>query len=238
MIDIHSHIIQGLDHGAKTVEETLELLRISEKCGVKVVFATPHYNVGEYNNTIEIVSEVVKEVNEKAKSENINVEVLPGQEIYLTRQAVKDFVNGKCGTLNNSNYALIELDYNNISREEFELLFEFKLRGITPIIAHPERYTYIINDTSIINKLVEEGCLFQLNYGSLSGKFGKEVKKTSEFLLKNKVYSFIGSDAHDLKVRNTEITSKYLKKDQLKIFYENGEKLIKNEKIEFVGKNL
>lgn len=238
MVDIHSHIIPNLDHGAKNTQETIELLKISESSGITDIFATPHYNVGEFNNTMDRVIEEVNNINEIAKNNNISIKVYPGQEIYLTRKAVKDFINGKCGTLNYSGYVLIELDYNNISIEEYELLFEFKLRSITPIIAHPERYSYIIDNPEVVNKFIKEGCLFQLNYGSLTGKFGKQVKRISEILLKYGVYSFIGSDAHDLEMRNTEIKKRYLKRDQIKLFSENGKKIIENKKIDYLGKQI
>ena len=118
--------------------------------------------------------------------------------------------------------------------------YELQLKGIVIILAHPERYIEFIKKPSLINKFIDEGFLFQLNTGSISGEFGKEVKKTAEIFLKNKIYSFIGSDAHRYEKRNPDMSNgiealKSMDRDYFSYFKDSGERLLKNEEILFLG---
>ena len=123
---------------------------------------------------------------------------------------------------------------------EVQYIYELRIRGIIPIIAHPERYSEVIRNPEVLNDFIEEGCLFQLNAGSIRGDFGKDSKKTAELLVKNGVYSFVGSDAHNNSFRRTGIKEEckeVFKRniDLRKIFMENSIKLLNNEEIEFTG---
>ena len=243
MIDIHSHIIPGIDDGSKNMEMTLEMLKNAERDGTKEIVATPHYLLEYGESTIEEVEVFVKELNSIITNEGIDITVYSGQEVYFTENILKDYLDGKIGTLNDSRYMLIEFNMNSFEENIFDILYELQVRGITPIIAHPERYRSIIKNPVDINRFIDEGYLFQLDSGSLTGEFGKEVKKTAEILLANGIYNFIGSDAHNIKSRNTGIGEAVSLADNKKngikkVFQESSKKMLNNEKIDFLGKRI
>ena len=124
-----------------------------------------------------------------------------------------------------------------------DLLYELKIRGIVPIIVHPERYAEFIKRPTVVNNFIDEGALFQLDACSIDGVFGKEVKETAKIFLKNNIYSFIGSDAHNTRTRTSDITKYKDKIDKVSKKFinesiKNGEKLIKNQEIKFKGKKI
>ena len=243
MIDIHSHIIPCIDDGSKHIDMTLEMLTMASKSGTKKIVATPHYFKGYWTpNYKEVVAEVEK-LNELAKKNYIDIEIYPAQEVYFYDNMVEEFADGKIGTINGSKYMLIELPMDSFDNNTFDVLYELEIRGVTPIIAHPERCKPFINNPSYINKFIEEGYLFQLNGSSITGLFGKDVKKTAEIFLANGIYSFIGSDAHTTGKRNTYLidaldTIESTKLGVINEFHDNGKKLLNNENIDFQGKKI
>lgn len=243
MIDIHSHIIPGIDDGSKNMEMTLEMLKNAEREGTREIVATPHYLLEYGEAKIEEVKVLVKELNSIITKEGINIKVYSGQEVYFTENILKDYLDGNIGTLNDSRYMLIEFNMNRFEENIFDIIYELQVRGITPIIAHPERYRSIIKNPVEINRFIDEGYLFQLDSGSLTGVFGKEVKKTAEVLLANGIYNFIGSDAHNIKNRNTGISEAIgLANDKKngieKVFEESSRKMLNNEKVDFLGQRI
>lgn len=244
MIDIHSHIIPKIDDGSKSTEMTLEMLKIAERENTKKIVATPHYFKGYFTTLYEDVVKHVDELRNLAKDNKINIDIYHGQEVYFFDYMVKELEEGKIGTINNSRYMLIEFPMRHFDKNIMEVLYELQIRGITPVIAHPERYRYFSEKPSGINKLIDEGYLFQMNGGSIIGNFGKDVKKNSEIFLENGIYSFIGSDAHSLDRRNPglskiidTITSKY-DENHVCRFNNNGMKLIDNEELSFEGERI
>ena len=207
MVDLHSHIIYGIDDGSKSKEMTLNMLRKSVETGTRKIVATPHFFPGRYEVKSGDVKEYVKELNALTKENDINIEIYSGQEVYYTENILKYYNEGLIGTINNTRYMLIELPMRNFSRTNvINDIYELQIKGIIPIIAHPERYKPFIEEPRLINKLIREGFLFQLNTGSITGMFGKNAKKTANIFLKNRVYSFIGSDAHRDVKRNTDMS--------------------------------
>lgn len=237
MIDTHSHILPGIDDGSKDMEMTIEMLKIAEKCGTQEIIATPHYLLEYGEARIDEVKEFVKNLNLLLTKRGIKVKVYSGQEVYFTENIVNDYENKNIGTLNDSRYMLIEFDMRNYESSIFDYLYELQIKGIVPIIAHPERYRWIIKSPELINKFIGEGYLFQLNAGSIEGKFGNEVKNTAQVFLKNDIYDFIGSDAHNISSRSTDISGAIMLLDNKTIdkFKINSGKLINNNKIEFSG---
>lgn len=243
MIDIHSHIIPGIDDGSKNMEMTLEMLRNADKDGTKEIVATPHYLLEYGEAKIEEVKIFVKEINSIITKEGMNIKVYSGQEVYFTENILQDYLDGNIGTLNDSRYMLIEFHMNRFEENIFDIIYELQVRGITPIIAHPERYRSIIKNPLDINNFIDEGYLFQLDSGSLTGAFGKEVKKTAEVLVSNGIYNFIGSDAHNIKSRNTGISEAISLADNKKngigkVFIEDSRKMLNNEKVDFLGERI
>ncbi|MGG7141924.1 tyrosine-protein phosphatase [Clostridium nigeriense] len=241
MVDLHSHLIWGIDDGSKSKEMTINMLRQSVNGGTKKLVFTPHYLPGHYEVPISEVKEKTKRISLLAKEEGIDVEIYSGQEVYFSEKILENLDNGLIGTINESRYMLMEFNMRNFSvKEVTEVLYELQLKGITPIIAHPERYYMFIKNPVLINEFIEEGFLFQLNIGSLMGDFGKEAKKTAEIFLKNKIYSFIGSDAHRDEKRNPDMSkgAEILKKMDNHYFNylnDSGKELLNNGEVRFIG---
>lgn len=238
MIDIHSHIIPGIDDGAKNIEMTLEMLKNAEKNGTKEIVATPHYLLEYGEAKINEVKEHVKEINTLLEEEKIDVKVYSGQEVYFSERILEDYIEGNIGTINDSKYMLIEFDMHKFDENIFDTLYELQVRDIVPIIAHPERYKFFREQPSFINRFIDEGYLFQVNAGSIEGRFGESVKKTANLFLDNNIYNFIGSDAHNNSNRNTGLNTAFDlidKKINIEILGNSSEKILKNEKIEFSG---
>lgn len=240
MIDIHSHVIPGIDDGSKDIDMTIEMLKCAGKNGTDKIIATPHYALGYGEATIDEVKKYVEDINEILLKQDIDIKVYAGQEVYFSENIVNDYIENKIGTLNDSRYMLIEFDMINFEKNMFDMLYELQLRDIVPIIAHPERYRYFINEPTKVNKLIDEGYLFQLNAGSIYGKFGSKVKKTAEIFSKNKIYSFIGSDAHNITSRTTDMTKalEIIEKNYISEINHNSEKIISNEEIVFRGRKI
>lgn len=236
MIDIHSHILPGIDDGAKETDMTLNMLQIAIDSGTTKIVATPHYRTGYFENTYEAVKKAVDEVNAVIMDKAMNIQVVLGQEIFLDNHTMENYRKGIIGCIGNTEYMLIELSMDVLPKNAIDIIYELKLKGIRPIIAHPERYNYIIEKPSIINDFIEEGCLFQINGGSITGVFGKRVQKTSETLIGHGICNFIASDAHSTGRRCPEIKEAFkvlenLNNDLAKKTMDNGQAILDNKKI-------
>ena len=247
MIDIHSHIIPGIDDGSRNMEMTLEMLRNAEKDGTKEIIATPHYLLESGEATINEIKVLVEKINSIVNKEGIKIKIYSGQEVYFTENIIENYTQGNIGTLNNSRYMLIEFPIQKLDKNIFDVLYELQIRDIVLIIAHPERYKPFIEKPSLINDFIDEGYLFQMNAGSLEGKFGEKSKKIANLFLANNIYNFVGSDAHNIKDRNTGLKKamNLLKENSRNneeinqcIFEDSSKKLLNNESIKFIGKKI
>ncbi|MGL5575076.1 MAG: tyrosine-protein phosphatase, partial [Sarcina sp.] len=177
---------------------------------------------------------------------DINIEFFCGQEVYFTLSILDDLKKGFIGTINDSRYMLIEFnsrEFDYSLSEIMDIFYELKIKGIVPVIAHPERYKSFQKKNDMINEFIDVGCLFQLNVGSIEGHFGGEAKKLAKVFLKNDIYSFIGSDAHNTGRRNTDIMSSKNEIEELqnKFFaktIKNSEDLLENREVRFDGKKI
>lgn len=241
MVDLHSHLIFDIDDGSKSKEMTINMLKQAVKGGTTKLVLTPHYLPGHYEVPINKVKIRCEELKDLAKEEALDIEIYYGQEVYFTTNILENYEEKLIGTINNSRYMLIEFNMRNFSvKEVLEVLYELQLKGIVPIIAHPERYNIFIKNPSLINQFIKEGFLFQLNIGSIIGDFGREVKKTADIFLKHRIYSFIGSDAHRDKKRNPNMSEgieilKQRDSNYFKYLKASGEELLRNEEIIFKG---
>lgn len=238
MVDIHSHILAGIDDGSKDIEMTISMLKKAEKSGTTDIIATPHFMRGRFEVEYNEVLKKVEELKEISRENNIDINIYAGQEIYYNKNMLEYYNNNMIGTINNTKYMLIELNMLEFNIDEvINTIYELQIRGITPIIAHPERYKPFIKKPSMINTFIKEGMLFQVNAGSITGAFGKDVKKTATKYLENNIYSFIGSDAHRDRGRDTDIKEALgiLERSQRKEFIDNGKLMLENEDINFKG---
>ena len=190
MIDIHCHILYGIDDGARTKQEAIDLLKQQKELGFNEIVLTPHYIENtEFEATIEKKEELIKELEEET-----DVKLYIGNEVYFSDKTIN--LLDKVSTLNNSKYLLIELPMSSKIKDLEEMIFDLTVNKIVPIIAHPERYSYVQDDIKYLDHLKELGVLFQINYGSLIGKYGKKCEKTAKKLLKKNYISFMGTDIH------------------------------------------
>ena len=238
MVDMHSHIINEIDDGSKSIEMTINMLKKAEESGTTDIIATPHFMRGRFEVEYKDVIKRAEELKKIVKENNIHINIYVGQEVYYSKNLLEYYNDKIIGTINNTKYMLIELPMLEFNIDEvINTIYELQIRGIVPIIAHPERYKPFIKKPSMINKLINEGMLFQMNAGSISGDFGKDVKKTAAKYLEHNVYSFIGSDAHRDRGRDTDMSEalNILESYERKVFINNGKAMLQNEDVEFKG---
>lgn len=196
MIDVHLHILPGVDDGPATLADALALARSLVQEGVRVAVATPHYN-DEYpqlpaREIIERVEDLQRELDRNA----IPLRLLAGHEALIQPGLTAEVQSGRIATLNGSRYLLLELWNSSWLPETERVIFELRALGIVPVLAHPERYVVIQKDSNRLKALLELGVLAQLTAGSLIGMQGKTARKCAETLLKRGLIHCIASDAH------------------------------------------
>jgi protein-tyrosine phosphatase len=201
MIDIHLHILPGVDDGPATLDDALSLARSLVREGVSVAVATPHYN-DEYpqlsaREIFERVQDLQRELNLRA----IPLHLLAGHEALIKPGLVEDIQRGHLATLNGSRYLLLELWNSSWLPETERVIFELRAFGVVPVLAHPERYWVIQQDSGRLATLLEQGVLAQLTAGSLVGLQGNTIRKCAEALLKRGLIHCIASDAHGMHLR-------------------------------------
>lgn len=203
MVDIHSHIIFGIDDGSKSFEDSKTMIKQAIDNGIDHIIATPHYNdfitPEFFNQRDENLSKLIGYI----QSENLQLTIEAGCEVSF--QIDWDNFNFYKQCVIREKYLLIEFSDIEIPDNYLEIIFKIRKKNLVPIVAHPERSYKIQNDYSIIKDLHRMGCLFQLDAGSLKNHFGKSTLKTAETFLKSNVYHFIGSDAHSSKIRNYNV---------------------------------
>ena len=239
-IDIHSHVLWGIDDGSRSLDETIELCYMAWRSGTRHLFLTPHLIYWE--SAADLYDErewKAEQLVEILSDEGIDIRIHKGFEILCDDDifGIKYF---KPYTLCGSRYILIEFDFFKTSVEDV-LSWCSYLRSfdLVPIVAHPERYDFFISEESVIDKLSEMGVLFQINSGSAAGMFGSRVRAFAEKMINLGYVDFIGSDAHDLDSRNTDMDfcfdhySDDVDFDLLEVAYKiNPRKIIKDEQIQ------
>ncbi|MGE4589166.1 MAG: tyrosine-protein phosphatase [Acidaminococcaceae bacterium] len=208
MIDIHTHIINGLDDGAKNTAESLELLKMAAKSGTTDIIATPHIVEGANHADWQTIITKTDELNTIVKESGIPIQVYPGAELEMNWDILNLLKSGaKDYCLAGSRYILVELPANTVPNYADEFLYEVQIKELIPIIAHPERHPYLAKHPRLLHQWARNGALVQCNVGSFSGKFGTEVKDFANLLLDNNMVHFLGTDAHSVEHRHTDATS-------------------------------
>lgn len=196
MIDIHSHIIPNVDDGARSVEETFNILKEAQGAGFTDVILTSHFLLNYYETNAQELIFWKEKLQEVLKKQGTKINLHSGMEIYITNQMEELLENKKILTLANSRYMLIELPLaTNVKYFDY-VVYYLEAKGIKPIIAHPERYKCVQKDPDIVEEYIEKGCLIQCNYGSIVNLYGREAEKTIKTLLKKNQVHFLGSDVH------------------------------------------
>lgn len=238
MIDIHSHILPGIDDGAQTVEDSIAMARMAVQEGIQKMIATPHHKNGKYENRkIDIISQVV-ELNEILIKEGIPLEILPGQETRIYGEVLKDYKYNEILTLNDGGkYLFMELPSGNVPRYTEQLLMDIQFERLTPIIVHPERNQELIQNPELLYNFVKNGALTQVTAGSVSGAFGKTIQKFAIQLVESNLTHFISSDAHNITSRSFkmneafDVVEKKFGVDWIDLFLDNAELLAQGKVI-------
>ncbi|WP_223701269.1 tyrosine-protein phosphatase [Sutcliffiella deserti] len=238
MIDIHCHILPSVDDGAKHMTESIEMARAAVQQGITTIVATPHHNDGKYLNIKTEVLEKVNELNARLKKEAIDLTILPGQECRITGELLDQYEKGEVLTLNNTGkYLFLELPSNQVPMYTEKLVYDMQMKGLVPIIVHPERNSELIESPEKLYQLVKKGACTQVTAASVAGKFGKKIKKFSLDLIESNLVHFIASDAHNIKNRTFvmkeayEIIRKEFGQDVTYMLMENSELLVEGQTI-------
>lgn len=208
MIDIHAHIMPGIDDGAESLTEALMMLRTAAENGVHTIVATPHCNMQDFceNYYDDYYMALFDRLVAEAAAENIPVKILQGMEVYASENIPKLLKQGSIIPLGDSRYILIEFGMEkDLALIDF-ISDELPAMGYVPIIAHPERYPYLQRAPHMAAKWLKAGCLLQVNKGSILGTFGRHTQKTALYLLEHNMISFIASDAHGALRRTTDLS--------------------------------
>lgn len=194
--DMHSHVVPGVDDGSKKLETSIYLVKQLHNMGVNKMIATPHVNA-TYKNTPRTLEDPFNQLYDALKAEDLDLELSHSAE-YRLDDFFEDEVMGKNEyMLFPDNYILIENSFWQQAMNFDQIVFDLKMQGYKPILAHPERYSFYAQHKEVYNRLHDYEILFQLNILSFSGYYGKEVKETAFWLLKNDLVDFIGTDMHN-----------------------------------------
>jgi len=194
--DIHSHLLPGIDDGAKDLETSLQLIRGMKELGYQKLITTPHIIWDMYRNTPAVINDNLELVQEAIKREGIEIEIHAAAEYFLDEH-VEELLKTKEPLLTVSgNKVLVEFSMAFPSLNIKDILFDMQMHGYQPVIAHPERYIYLQQNKEFYRELKDIGCLFQLNLLALSGYYGRSVKDLAEYLLNNGFYDLVGTDLH------------------------------------------
>lgn len=238
-IDIHSHSLWGMDDGARSFDSSVELCRLAYETGTDILFLTPHIIHWEDASALyDAREERASYLQNILYNEGKDLKLIKGFEI-LCDDDIFDIKYFTPYTLNGTKYILIEFNFHRTTEEDVNAWCDYLIsNALVPIIAHPERYEFVKNDISVIERLSDKGCLFQMNCGSAVGVFGDVECNVALRMLFGGYVDFIGSDAHDLRWRTTDMDifiRDYPEDLDEELLYlalrENPEKLINNEDI-------
>lgn len=237
-IDIHSHILPGLDDGPQDFDTSIQMLRQASADGIRQIILTPHNKPLGHNAGLSMMGALIDEMKKRMKEEGIAIKLYRGNELYYRNSLAEEIMEGKALTLARSNYVLTEFDpmddYDYIKYGVYNLIAE----GYHPVLAHAERYSRMNDNTDRIEDLVEMGCYIQVNAGSVMGVSGLGSRGFTRKLLKKRLVHFVATDAHNTKKRRPRlkkcaafIAGRYGRDYARELFCENPMHVIRNEYI-------
>jgi protein-tyrosine phosphatase len=196
MYDLHAHILPGVDDGAATREDAVEMARVAAEHGTKVILATPHRRDITDNHSVPYIQDLLAQLNLDLEKAGVELKLLLGMENHLDLELPEDLSKGRALTINGSRYALVELPFFGYPNYVEDVLFQIQVQGVTPVLAHPERIEAIQRKPDLLVGFVERGMLSQITAGSVVGHFGGNVRRTTRSLLKRGLVHIIASDTH------------------------------------------
>jgi tyrosine-protein phosphatase YwqE len=196
-VDMHSHLIPGIDDGSKSMEESLELVKRLADYGLEKIITTPHIMSEYYRNTPEIIHMGLEDLRKAVKKEGIAIQIEAAAEYYMDEIFLEKVKAGEKMLTFGDSYILVETGFINKPQMLFDIIFHLEMAGYKPILAHPERYQYLIMDKKLQEELFERNLLFQVNLLSFTGFYSKQVKDFGEMLVDKGVVALLGTDCHN-----------------------------------------
>ena len=238
-VDIHCHILPGVDDGSQTPEETKAMLQKAWDEGIQIMVATPHYHKQRGKNDIELIKKQLLLTRKLAKEVNPKMQICLGMEIYYGEDVPELLKEGRVVSIRKSRYILVEFSPGDEFQYILNAVRKLQMSGNTVIIAHIERYNCLRKDISNVEYLREMGAYLQVNTGSITGSYGRSVKKFLREVLKAHLVQLVGTDAHGSERRTPKMQEAY--KEVVKrcgeeyadqIFGQNAKKVLRNEEID------
>ena len=240
MIDIHTHILPKIDDGAASLDEAFEMALMAVRSGVKAMVATPHSNqsLDFLDDELKRQEKAFAEFKQILHQEKVPLELYRGMEIWSSVDMVEKIKLGKLITLNHTPYVLIEFAFDEEPWWIEAIIEELQRAGLIPILAHPERYFCVQDEPYLLQEWREIGTLAQMNKGSILGRFGRDVERTADVLLRNHLFTCIASDAHHAYIRTTDMKELryYLQRhysldEQERMLFQNPMRIIRGMKL-------
>lgn len=200
-VDVHSHILPGVDDGSRSMDETVQMLKIAISQGIRCIIATPHYITGATNAPVEQLHQVREQVQAEAEKLDPELRILLGNELFYSESIVDALKSGQALTLAQSRYVLVEFSVKEDYRRIYQGISQLLQAGYAPILAHVERYQCLHRKSSLLEELVKLGCYLQMNSSSLvGGMFDKQAAFNRKLFAQGYIH-LVGSDCHDSKIR-------------------------------------
>lgn len=196
MIDFHTHIIPNIDDGSRSIEETFNLIKEAKEAGFEGIVLTSHYIENYYETDVLERDIWVKAIADNLKTKGIETNLYLANEIYMSDNIMNLLINGKASTINNSSYVLFEMPLNAEPMNLYDVIYSLQENKLIPVLAHPERYSFIQKEPELVYDLIEKGVLMQANYGSILGQYGEKAEIIVKKFFEANMIHFLGSDVH------------------------------------------
>lgn len=224
-VDMHSHLLPGIDDGSTDIDNSIELIRNLHEMGYQKFITTPHIYRDIYPNTPQTILTKLEIVRQRLKEEQLDIEIYAAAE-YFCDEAFEEYIEEKkLLTLGNTNFVLFEISFDEQNANMTRAIFNMLLNGYKPILAHPERYSYWHNDFSKYENLIDRDVKLQINLNSLTGQYGAMTKHVAEKLIHRGMVSFVGTDCHHM--GHVELSNMARTNSSLKHLIESGKLLNK-----------
>ena len=232
LVDLHNHVLPGVDDGPTTELEAIILIQNAANNGVTHIVTTPHHRNGRFDQNIIKIKNSIRTLNLLLQERNIPVTILPGMEVHLHGKLLEELESGMLTLADSHKYVLIEFPTHHIPQFTESIFYEMQLKGYIPVIAHAEKNTEIRRHPKKLLDLVNRGALVQVTAGSVTGANGKDLKIFALKLCQHQMVHFIASDAHNINKRPFLIQQAYqviqnkLGKELVKYFQSNAHHVI------------
>ncbi|MDN6664498.1 MAG: tyrosine protein phosphatase [Tetragenococcus koreensis] len=236
MIDLHCHILPGVDDGADSLETSLAMAKEAVQQGITHILCTPHHNNGRYENLKATVVQAVALLQAELDKEQIALTLFEGQEVRISGELLQEINNDRIlFTDLGDTYLLIELPTMDIPAYTEELFFELRTKGKVPVIVHPERNAKFREDPNRLLPYLEMGCLAQLTAPSLVGTFGKSIQKTAQEMVEHNLVQMMASDAHGVHKRKFHLKEAYelMGKEKAELMQQVAKDLVNGDQVTY-----